>query len=68
MRTREEILKAVTAKEVLLWMQAVPDELIDEEVCQYFHKLAKKEFAEHIGPDYNPEMHYDFGPRKKKEE
>ncbi|MEY8233612.1 hypothetical protein AALA82_18655 [Oscillospiraceae bacterium 50-16] len=66
MKTRDEILKAETAKEVLLWIQSAPDELVDEEVCQYFNFLAAKELREYIGPDYDPEMHYDI-PRRKKE-
>ena len=45
MKTRDEILKAETAKEVLLWIQSAPDELVDEEVCQYFNFLAAKEIG-----------------------
>ena len=67
MKTKEEILKAKTAHEVLEWLKALPYEEVDEEVCQYFNVLAAKEFEERIGPDYDPEMHYDFLTRKKKE-
>lgn len=67
MKTKEEILKAETAHEVLEWLKALPREQVDEEVCQHFNVLAAKEFEERIGPDFDPEMHYDFLTPKKRE-
>ena len=66
MKTKEEILKAQTAREVLEWIKANPA-AFDEEVGQYFNKLSQKEFRERIGPDYDPDIHYDFNIRRKKE-
>ena len=68
MKTKEEILKAEKSSDVWRWIVAVPDELVDEEVCQYFSFLREKEFREYIGPDYDPETHYDIPRRKKKVE
>ena len=66
MKTKEEILKAKTSREVLEWMKK-NSAVVDEEVGQYFNELARKEFRESIGPDYDPDTHYDFKtPRKKK--
>ena len=65
MKNKEEILKAETAHEVLEWMKATPAPH-PPEVAEYFNFLAAKELREYIGPDYDPEMHYDI-PRRKKE-
>ena len=66
MKTKEEILKAKTSQEVLEWIKKNPT-IVDEEVGQYFNELARKEFRECIGPDYDPDTHYDFNTRRKKE-
>lgn len=66
MKTKEEILKATTAHEVLEWMKATPSPH-PPEVAELWNKLLAKEFEERIGPDFDPEMHYDFLTRKKKE-
>ena len=66
MKTKEEILEAKSAKEVLKWIQANPDEF-DAEVGEYFNELARQEFRDRIGPTFDPDTHYDFkSPRKKK--
>ena len=65
MKNKEEILKSETAHEVLEWMKATPAPH-PPEVAEYFNFLAAKELREYIGPDYDPEMHYDI-PRRKKE-
>ena len=58
MKPKEDILKAKTAKEVLVWIKENP-ELFDEEVGEYFNELVRKEFRARI-PDYDPDTHYDF--------
>jgi len=64
MKTKEEILKAKTAHEVLEWMKAtLPPH--DPDVVKLWNRLIAKEFEEMIGSDYDPEMHYDFLTRKK---
>lgn len=67
MKTKEEILRATTSHEVLEWMKATPPPH-PPEVAELWNKLLAKEFEEYIGPDFDPEMHYDFLTRKKKEE
>lgn len=66
MKTKEEILKAKTAHEVLEWMKATPDPH-PPEVAEYFNELVRREFRAQVGPDYDPEMHYDFLTPKKRE-
>ena len=58
MKTKEEILMAKTAKEVLAWIQAHPDQ-VDDKGGEYFNVLARKEMESRV-PDYNPDIHYDF--------
>lgn len=58
MKTKEEILKSKTAKEVLEWIQAYPDQF-DAAVGKHFNMLAQKELESRI-PNYNPNAHYDF--------
>ena len=65
MKTKEEILRATTSHEVLEWMKATPPPH-PPEVAELWNKLLAKEFEEYIGPDFDPEMHYDI-PRRKKE-
>lgn len=53
-------------QKVLEWIKAAPEEF-DEEVGAYFNKLAQEEFIARIGPDYDPDTHYDFMQKKKRE-
>ena len=64
MKTKEEILQANTSAEVLRWLQALPPPH-PPEVAEYFNYLAAKELREYIGPDYDPETHYDIPKRKR---
>ena len=67
MKTKEEILKAKKSSDVWRWIVSAPSPLdSDPDVLEYFEELREKEFREYIGPDYDPEMHYDI-PRRKKE-
>ncbi|MEH2939790.1 hypothetical protein [Lawsonibacter sp. JLR.KK007] len=68
MKTKEEILNAKKSSDVWRWIVAAPSPLdSDPDVLKYFEELREKELREYIGPDYDPEMHYDFLTRKKKE-
>ena len=58
MKSKKEILMAKTAKEVLDWIKAAPEQF-DAEVGEYFNRLVQKEFEARI-PNYNPDIHYDF--------
>ncbi len=54
-RTKEEILKAKTAGEVLRWMQKNGG---NEEVAKYFNQLVRKKFIKQCGdPDLLPSPH-----------
>lgn len=57
MKTKEEILKAQTAREVFEWIQTQPGK-VDVEVAKCFDTLRLEEFkARH--PNYDPNMHYE---------
>ena len=58
MKSKDEILKAETAREVLEWLKENPAPH-DKDVADYFNELARKEFEARI-PDYDPGTHYDF--------
>lgn len=66
MKTKEEILQAKTAHEVLEWMKATPGPH-DPEIAEHYNTLARKEFEALVGPDYDPDTHYDFMQKKKVE-
>ena len=57
MKTKEEILKAETAKEVLAWIKENSG-LFDRDVGEFFNKLVREEFEAGI-PNYDPHTHYD---------
>lgn len=50
-KTREEILQAETAREILRWMKAHPEQA-DAEVAARFNRLAREEYLKnHPYPD-----------------
>ena len=67
MKTKEEILMAKKSSEVWRWIVEAPSPLdSDPDVIQLFVQLSEQELRDYIGPDYDPETHYDI-PRRKKE-
>lgn len=63
MTEKEKVLKMQTAKEVLAWLKAHKGQA-DEEICAYFNRLVRDEFASRI-KNYDPEIHYDIGFKRK---
>ncbi len=63
MTEKEKVLKMQTAKEVFAWIKAHEDQA-DEEICTYFNRLMRDEFASRI-KDYDPEVHYDIGFKRR---
>ena len=69
MKTKEEILNAKKSSDVWRWIVAAPSPLdSDPDVLKYFEELRAKELREYIGPDYDPEMHYDISKCKKEKD
>ena len=63
MTEKEKVLKMQTAKEVFAWIKAHEDQA-DEEICTYFNRLMRDEFASRI-KDYDPEVNYDIGFKRR---
>lgn len=52
MTEKEKVLKMQTAKEALAWLKAHEGQA-DEEICAYFNRLVRDEFASRI-KNYDP--------------
>ena len=70
MKSKQEIMQSTSSTEVWGWIVEASKgpAPVDQDVIGHFDQLRKDELRAVVGPDFDPESHYDFKTVRKKEQ